>query len=350
MATYSTEHTKGSTYNALRKKFNQAKGSKPQGTMFIEGDITVAPADYDVAGDVIELVQFPDVCRLLSCSVVASEDFDSGGSAYRAGLIIDDGETNSTSTTAAGSAFTNQPANDGLELVSDDNGDEMNVTIIGTTVSTDTVVVETIALTGTTQADTVKTDWGVILAVSIDEAPAGTVTIREASGNATVTTLTSAVLSRGINTVSSFTGNDHLLRLVASEASTKQLGIKGTDHDGNTIYDSQALAGTAFVLSNSRFQTVTEIYSGDLAATTTATVSATEDILVTGSSAFTSSPIPLNFVGGSLPNSEIGVDVGGKTLALLTEVAPTTANVSDITFTVKAQVYVGEVADLGTSN
>jgi hypothetical protein len=91
-------------------------------------------------------------------------------------------------TTPVGSAFTNQPANDGIEVVSDSALDiTQTVTIIGTTTGTDTVVVETVTLTGTTAVSTVKTNWGIVLAVKKSAVTAGTVTVREASANATIT-------------------------------------------------------------------------------------------------------------------------------------------------------------------
>lgn len=352
MAELATEFTKDSVYNSLRKKFNQAKGSKPQGFGFLEGDIVVAtPTNFDVAGDKIQLVQFPDQCRLISASVVSDKEYDTGGSALRMGLILDDGISTNTATTAVGSAFSNQPANDSVSVHSDDAGDTtQTVTIIGTTNGTDTVVVEEIALNGTNVVDSAKLDWGVILAVKLDAACDGTVTVEENSANADIVTLATGVLSKGVNTVSGFTAYDRLLNIVASGASTKQLGIQGTDSDGTVIYDSQALAGTALVLSNSRFASVTEIYTGDLAGTTTATVTGSEALLATASQAFTALPIPLNWNGSTLPGTEVGIDVGGQTLALLVEVAPSTASSTAVTFTTKCAVYLGEVADLGTSS
>lgn len=171
-------------------------------------------------------------------------------------------------STGAGSAFTNQPANDGLEIVSSDNGDTtQTITIIGTTNGTDTVVVENVALTGTTQADTVKTNWGVILAVKLDAVAAGTVTVREASGNQTVVDLTTGTLSAGVVSYSVAFPTGGLVLLTGSGATTKQIGIKGTNAAGTTIYDSQALSGTTPVYSNSTFANITEIYVGDLEAT-----------------------------------------------------------------------------------
>jgi hypothetical protein len=180
-------------------------------------------------------------------------------------------------TTAGGNAA-NQPSNDIVQVVSASAGDTtQTVTLIGTTTAVNTVVVETIALNGTTAVDSVKTDWGIILAVKLSASCAGTVTVRVKTGPATITTLTTGVLSKGVNTVSSSGTTQYAYNAiptaVASGASTKQLGLQGTNSAGTTIYDSKALNGTTAVTFNTAFKTVTEVYDLDLATATTATVS-----------------------------------------------------------------------------
>ncbi|CAB4177959.1 hypothetical protein UFOVP1007_7 [uncultured Caudovirales phage] len=191
-----------------------------------------------------------------------------------------------TTTTAIGSAFTNQPANDGIEVVSASALDvTQTVTIIGTTNGTDTVVVETVTLTGTTAVSTVKTDWGVVLAVKKSAATVGTVTVREASGDATITAgLTAAVLSVGVTAVDAANqaAYGRYLSLVSDGSTTKQIGLKGTNTSDAVIYDSQALTGTTTALSNSAFRTVTEIYRGDIEAARTATVTNDNDLDING--------------------------------------------------------------------
>lgn len=173
-------------------------------------------------------------------------------------------------TSAAGIAFTNQPANDGVTIVSADNGDTSDVTIIGTTNGADTVVVEVIALTGTTPANSVKTDWGKILAIK-KEVTAGIVTVTETSGGQTIKAVAAAATSSGVEEVDKGTFNVAPV-LVCSDTGTKQIGLQGTNSAGTTIYDSQALNGTSDVTMNSSFLTVTEIYTGDLEATRTASI------------------------------------------------------------------------------
>jgi hypothetical protein len=194
------------------------------------------------------------------------------------------GATDQATTSAAGSAFTNQPANDGIEVLSASAADTtQTVTIIGTTNGTDTVVVETVTLTGTTPVSTVKTDWGVVLAVKKSAATTGTVTVREASADLTITAgLTSAVLSVGVNTVTNTAAFNRAVSMVGSGATTKQIGVGGTNTAGTTIYDSKALNGTTAVTGNSSFLTVTEIYTGDLEATRTVALTTNGGWVLTG--------------------------------------------------------------------
>lgn len=178
-------------------------------------------------------------------------------------------------TTGNGLAFTNQPANDGVEIVSSNAADTtQTITIIGTTNGTNTVVVESKALNGTTVVSTTKTDWGVILAVKLSASCAGTVTVREASADQTITTLATTVLSKGVETV--LAANQQAYNVaptfVASGATTKQIGLGGTDSTGAQIYDSAPANGTTAVTANLAFKRVTEVYTGDLESNRTVTL------------------------------------------------------------------------------
>lgn len=187
------------------------------------------------------------------------------------------GPTASTDTTIAGLDFANQPSNDSITVVSSDAGDTaITVTLIGTTTGTDTVVVEDLALDGTdatTPVVSVKVNWGQLLAVKVTGTTAGTLTLTETSGGLTITTLAPAATSKGVDTGSISCWN-RVPYVVASGASTKQIGLKGTNSAGATIYDSQALTGATSLLMNSAFVTVTEYYVGDLESTRTATITA----------------------------------------------------------------------------
>ena len=322
MATSAYSVDKTRVFNELRRQTRKRKGTAPEGQFAFKVQKQFVGADYDVVGDKIQLVQLPPRFKLLGASIVSDKEYDT-----------------------VGSAFTNQPANDGLEVISDAAGDTtQTITIVGTTQGTDTVVVETVTLNGTTQVVTTKTDWGFILAAWVASGTltaASTVTIREASGNAAVTTLTPSVTSRGVNTVTSTSYYNRLVNLVGSGATTKVIGLKGTDDDGNTIYDAQALAGAVQVQSNSYFQTVTAIYTGDLENSVTVTISPSEQLLVSASSAFTGAPAtPINFNGAAIAGSEFDVDAGDQILALHVGVAPTTANSGTVTLTAFISGYI----------
>lgn len=346
MATSAYSVDKTQVVNELRRQSRLRNPGRPDGSFVYKVSKSFVGASFDVVGDMIQLCQFPDKFRLLGVSVVSDKEYDTGGTAARLDLVLDD-SVGTASTSAVGGAFGNQPANDGLEIVSSDAADiTQSVTIYGTTTSTDTVVVETIALdaaNGTTAVSTVKTDWGQILAVTLSASCAGTITVREASGNATVTTLTTGVLSKGVNTITSTSYYNRLVNIVASGSSTKQIGLKGTDEDGNVIYDSQAISGTTEVQSNSSFTTITELYTGDLESNRTVTITPSEQQLVAASAAFNQTPIlPINFASGAISGSEFGLDVSEDILALRVNIAPTTGNSGTVTLTATIHGYYSD--------
>jgi hypothetical protein len=88
--------------------------------------------------------------------------------------------------------FTNQPANDGVEGISSSASDTQVCTIYGTVSGGNerVVVSEALTLTGTSQASTTRTNWNNILGIRCASNAVGTITFREASGNATITTIT----------------------------------------------------------------------------------------------------------------------------------------------------------------
>lgn len=102
-------------------------------------------------------------------------------------------------------SFTNQPANDGVEIVSSSASDTQICTVWGTVYSTGEVVCETVKLKGTAAVATSRTDWGTIYGVFLGRADgraskkaAGTITIREASADQSITTITAGNRSKGM--------------------------------------------------------------------------------------------------------------------------------------------------------
>ncbi len=105
----------------------------------------------------------------------------------------------------AWSGFTNQPAGDGVEVVSNNAGDTGKCTIFGTKNSDGSFQYETITLNGVTAVATTKTDWGNVYGVFLGDiygqniSPAvGTITVREASADQTITTLAANAISKGM--------------------------------------------------------------------------------------------------------------------------------------------------------
>jgi len=176
-----------------------------------------------------------------------------------------------------GTAFANQPTNDGIEVVSDTVGDVRTVTLYGTTYGTNVVVAETVTLNGTSAVSAVKTDWGYLLgAIASGVHATATITIREASGNATITTITgAAVSSSGVTAVAAGSRDcyDLPVAAVGSNTTTKVVGAIGQDCLGNTIYDALTLNNTTSVKGRQGFRHVTHLLHGDLEATRTVTFS-----------------------------------------------------------------------------
>jgi hypothetical protein len=169
----------------------------------------------------------------------------------------------------AGDAFTNQPANDGIEIVSSDNTDlTQTITLYGViTGALTTLVTEVITITGTTQAVSTHTDWATLLGARLSAACAGTITIREASANQTITTIAPASLTAGIHAGTSTQAYGLVPRRDGSGASTKTIGCKGIGIDGTTKYTAAAMDGTTEGdFGTTPYGTVIEWYLGGLEA------------------------------------------------------------------------------------
>lgn len=187
----------------------------------------------------------------------------------------------SSYTTAVGAAFTNQPLGGSVQVLSSNNvvGEDKgpptrSVTIWGTyTGGGDDVAAEVIAVNGTTAVTSARTNWQKILGVNADWDPFGTITVRKTTGAATITTFTAADGSGIVNVPStSQAGGDRVLDIVASGATTKQVGFFGTTPGGTIVWDSQTLSGTTTVQSNSEFRSFVNVLIGDIENTVTVTV------------------------------------------------------------------------------
>lgn len=175
----------------------------------------------------------------------------------------------------AGSGFANQPTGDSVTIVSNNAADVGNiVTIYGTTNGTETVVKETMLTNGVTGVVSTKTDWGEILGVEKDTPTAGTITVSETSGGLAITTMTALQASKG---VVYFHGSAQYVstcypHMYAGGASTKKVGLVGTDIYGAAINQSKALNGTAAVLATTQMKSISKVLVGDLASASAVTI------------------------------------------------------------------------------
>jgi hypothetical protein len=189
-------------------------------------------------------------------------------------------------TAETGGNFGNQPAGDGVEIVSDNAGDVQICTIYGTiTGALTTVTSETVTLTGTTFVPTDEVTWENILAIELGSAAVGTITIREASGDATITTISATGTDAGVATLATTDGFGLILRHDASAATTEPVGIVGTGTDGLALTSVDAMNGTTEEDHGTvSFATITKVFTGAVVNTADVTIlsSATVDTNVIG--------------------------------------------------------------------
>lgn len=166
-----------------------------------------------------------------------------------------------------GAGFTNQPANDGVTVVSDSAEDTtQTITIIGVDNAGD-YMTEEIELKGTTDAASTNTDWGTVSAVILDAACAGAVEVSETSGGLEIITLAAGELSAGIEITDGYAYNK-IATVVADGASTGKLVIVHEATDGAAETNLVAtLNGTTEVPLGTASYKITTVYTGGVADT-----------------------------------------------------------------------------------
>jgi len=199
-------------------------------------------------------------------TIMSQSTFTAGVTAALTGRLL--------MASTAGGNFANQPAGDGIEFLSDSTADiTQTVTLYGTiTGALTTVTSETLTLTGTTAVSSAVTTWETLLGVELSAACAGTITIREASANAAITTIAAASLSAGVATITDVNARDRILQHDADGASTKKVGAIGTymvDNVSTVISAVDNLNGATGENHGTQiFRTVTKLLIGDVASTT----------------------------------------------------------------------------------
>ena len=183
-------------------------------------------------------------------------------------------------TTPAGAGFTslNQPNGDSIQVygdAADTAGAGKYVTVYGTyTGGGDTVAAEQILINGASAVTSSRVNWEKILGMNSSFEPV-LITARKTVGGAIFATF-DTITGTGIEAVTAgqTSGGDQLLDIVASDTTTRVIGIIGTSELGVAQWDSQELTGATTVQSNLRFRTFTHILTGNLEASRTVTVSA----------------------------------------------------------------------------
>lgn len=171
----------------------------------------------------------------------------------------------------AGGGFANQPAGDTIEVISSSADDTtQSVTIYGTaSAAVSTLRSETLDLTGTDAVTSSHDDWQEILGVELSASCAGTITIREGSGDLAITTITTGNTTAGIAEISE--ANQPCYNKIpyhdADGVSTANVCLIGTNANDEIISSIDALNGTTEEAHGTvAFNTVTRALLGAVAA------------------------------------------------------------------------------------
>ena len=221
-------------------------------------------------------VQAGYVPILAACALTKLDRLAPRASGYVGKMMT--AQTTILSATAGGN-FGNQPAGDAVDVVSDDNSDLLQTaTIYGTiTGATDSITSEVVVINGTTGNTTNITTWQNILAVKLSASCAGTVTISENSGSATITTIATTVLSAGVATATTTQAFGLIPRHDGSGATTSPIALIGTGIDGTALTVVDAMNGTTEEdHATTPYGTVDEIYLGAVASSVNVTVLSNE--------------------------------------------------------------------------
>jgi hypothetical protein len=220
-------------------------------------------------------------------NVVAGTDLVAGqlakaGAGGKAIGFIDAGLKGTVIDSSLGTAFTNQPANDKVDVVSASALDiTQEVTIHGTAVSTGAYLTETLTLTGDT-AVTTTANFATVVGVEIDTACVGAVTVSENSGSLAIVEIAAGDLSAGVVYITDGFAYNKKAAVVASAASSATVLVahKATDGGDEAILPATLNGTTAVELSAVSFE-ITKLMVGSVASdvTVSAKVSATEDDL-----------------------------------------------------------------------
>lgn len=234
----------------------------------------------------------------------------------------------------AGGNFANQPTGDSVEVVSSSASDVgIIATIYGTkTGATTTVTTERVTLNGTTAVASTTTTWQNILGVEIDKRASGTITFREGSADAAITTITSGNLSAGIVQGSALTrtnGYGQQIMVNGHAAGTAPIGVIGIGTDGTTL-DVEVTAvkaqngSTMVTMDGEPFRTLTKLLIGAVANTVNITAYSQIVPIYTGMSGLGGPAGGRGSTGGATEELLLGAPATNY-LFVITNVGATTA-------------------------
>lgn len=229
--------------------------------------IRVFGANQDVAradGDKFDC-EFGAVNVTAGSPLVAGQKIKAGTNG-KAIAYIDASLINTEIATVDGAGFTNQPATDGITVVSSSALDiTQTVTVYGTTTA-GAYISEDFELTGTTDVDSASSDWAVVAGVLIDGVCAGDIEVSETSGGAEIVTISAGDLSAGIETVSDGYAYNKAATIVADGASTGKVIIVHEATDGAAETNLVAtLNGTTEVVLGAVSYKINTIMTGGVA-------------------------------------------------------------------------------------
>ena len=157
-----------------------------------------------------------------------------------------------------------------IEIVSDDVGDTMNVTLIGVDAA-GTAIREVLALNGTTAVPSVN-DFNDFHGGVIASAPTGTVTVRNLSGGTTICTLTGGALSKGLGICTDMVVAGQVVSVVVGAAYTRRATLVGLSHTGAIQAETVTLTGVASLNTTLKWNRLDYIAVGDVEAARTLTI------------------------------------------------------------------------------
>jgi len=187
------------------------------------------------------------------------------------GMVLSYEMSGTESFDAAAGAFTNQPTDDAVELISDSASDvAVDVKIYGHDAGV--LISETNTLTGTGAVETTEQHWDDICAVFVTSGTlVGTLTVRKKTGPATICTIAPAGTDAGVvEAANELEALQYCLTpaVVADGGSSEYVVVIGTDNDGNAQEEILQLNGATSVNCADWYATIDRICIGDPATVT----------------------------------------------------------------------------------